>query len=93
MGLGRMKLHHAALALVGWYLMLLPTNGPGTIRLGATSWATIQHSFDTAKECEDARAKSVVPPVPIQNGPAPGKQVVEPPRAFYCVATDDPRLK
>ena len=88
------KLHHAAaIALAGWYLMLLPMNGPGAVRFEATNWATIQRSFDTAAECEVARAKAVVPPVPVQNGPAPGKQPVETKRAFYCVATDDPRLK
>ena len=74
-----MKLQYAAaLALMGWYLML--TNGDTKVRVFPETWSTIQHSFDTAKECEDARSKAQ------SATPAPTK-------SFFCVATDDPRLK
>lgn len=75
--------HAAALALVGWYLVL--TNGDAKVRVFPETWSTIQHSFDTAKECEDARAKAVIPPQPTLPG--------VPTKSFFCVASDDPRLK
>jgi hypothetical protein len=76
-----MKLRHAAaLALAGWYLMLLPNFGPGIATVTPPVWAAIEHSYDTAKECERARAKAV-PPLASTG------------QAFYCVASDDPRLK
>jgi hypothetical protein len=90
---------------VGWYLMLLPKSDPS---LGAfpVSWDAIQRSFDTAKECEEARAKAVVPPGPavaaplkhLLNGLPPlnptASQSAQPTeRDFYCVSTDDVRLK
>jgi hypothetical protein len=59
--------------------MLLPTGSEPLIL--HVPWKAIQRSFDTAKECEDARAKATPP--------APGKT----PEAFFCVATDDPRLQ
>ena len=106
--------HAAALAFVGWYLMLLPKHDP-YFGMVSVSWDAIQGSFDTAKDCEEARAKAVVPPPPlslllpsaIPTPPAStgwfGKSeptVSETPkarkpveRAYYCVGTDDPRLK
>ena len=47
--------HAAALALVGWYLMLPPTDGPGLFGVNPDApiarWE-IQTGFDTARECE-----------------------------------------
>ncbi len=60
--------HAAALALVGWYLMLLPKDDP-TYGVFPVSWSATQGSFDTAKECEEARAKAVVPPVEVSPPP------------------------
>jgi hypothetical protein len=102
--------HAAALALVGWYLILLPKDD---IQLFDIPWSVTQRSFDTAKECEEARAKAVVPapevsrrPIATPTPPAstgwfgnseptasetPKEKPSE--RAFFCVATDDPRLK
>jgi hypothetical protein len=65
--------------------MLLSNNGPGIATISPPVWSAIQHSFDTAKECEHARAKAVVPRQP----PAFARTDL----AFYCVATDDPRLR
>ena len=75
-----MKPRHALLTLVGWYLMLLPNSGPGIATISPPVWSAIQHSYDTAKECEKNRAKAVVPPA------ATGQ-------SLYCVASDDPRLR
>jgi len=72
----------AVLALAGWYLMLLPNSGPGIATISPPVWAAIQHSYDTAKECEHARAKAVLPPTPTRID-----------HAFYCIASDDPRLR
>ena len=85
-----MKIRDAgALALVGWYLMLLPKSDDHLHRFD-TPWSATQRSFDTAKECEDARARAIVPP--IQNGPATGyHEGLE--HAYCCIASDDPRLK
>jgi hypothetical protein len=72
--------HAAVLASVGWYLMLLPSTGPGIATISPPVWSATQHSYDTAKECEKARAKAVPPPASAG-------------QAFYCVASDDPRLR
>jgi hypothetical protein len=79
--------HAAALALVGWYLMLLPKNDP-TVGVFSVSWSATQGSFDAAKDCEAARAKAVVPP---SSPAAPSAKPDQ--RAYFCIATDDPRLK
>ena len=82
--------HAAALALVGWYLMLLPNDDQ--LHIFDVPWEATQRSFDNAKECEDARAKAVVPQLPVSVGPgAKPQKPIE--RAFYCISSDDPRLK
>jgi len=40
--------HAATLALVGWYLMLLPKDD---LQVFDIPWSDTQRSFDTAKEC------------------------------------------
>jgi hypothetical protein len=42
--------------------MLLPNTGPGIATISPPVWSAIQHSRDTAEECEHARAKARVPP-------------------------------
>jgi hypothetical protein len=54
-----MKVRHAAaLTLVGWYLMLPPTDGTGRFRLNLDApiarWE-IDTGFDTARECEQQK--------------------------------------
>lgn len=71
--------------LAGWYLMLLPNSGPGMATISPPVWSAIQHSYDTAKECERARAKARIP---RQSSPFGRTDL-----AFYCIATDDPRLR
>jgi hypothetical protein len=71
--------------LAGWYLMLLPNIGPRMATISPPVWSAVQHSYDTAKECERARAKARIPP---QSSPFAGTDL-----AFYCIASDDPRLR
>jgi len=61
--------HAAALAFVGWYLMLLPKDGH-RIQIFDVPWSAIQRSFDTAKDCEEARAKAVIPPLAVSPRPS-----------------------
>ncbi len=93
--------HAVALALVGWYLMLLPRDSMSA-GVFPVEWSAIQRSFDTAKECEEARAKTPVPPdkemAKLANRlgvslPSAAATPIVGTRAFYCIATDDPRLK
>jgi hypothetical protein len=44
--------HAAVLVLAGWYLMLLPNNGPGMATISPPVWSAIQHSYDTAKKAK-----------------------------------------
>jgi hypothetical protein len=74
----------AALVLVGWYLMLCD---PSTADIMPSFGCHIQKSFDTAKECEEARGKAVLPPQPTTEEKKQTKH------DFRCLATDDPRLK
>jgi hypothetical protein len=73
--------HAAALALVGWYLMVPLTER--TI-LPIAQWNHIA-SFDTADECERNR---VVLAEKNQHDPAKRSLIVQ----SECIASDDPRL-
>jgi hypothetical protein len=88
--------HAAALALAGWYLMLLPTGRGYVAQFNDVPWSAAVRSFDTAKECEEARAKAVIAPSAV-NGQSPmiGPTATPTPvnHAFYCIEADDPRLK
>ena len=74
----------AALALVGWYLMMPPKldNGPPN-----KQWSILQ-SFDTGKECERAAGKlraqleSGLKPMPLDEAR---------PLFAQCIKSDDPR--
>jgi len=90
-----MKPHHAAaLALVGWYLMVPPrviqsqTTEQQTFDYGAplSKW-TVSSAYDAAHECEGAKFLN-------REG---HKQNSDPLKAAFdaaqCIATDDPRLK
>jgi hypothetical protein len=84
--------HVAALALVGWYLMLPPVRPDGSVNANAplSKWKT-SNTYDTADECKTAllslRAGWV--------GYANGRQLNYPSQkdTAACIATDDPRLK
>ena len=77
--------YNGVLTLVGWYLMALSNNRPGIATISPPVWSAILHSYDTAKECERARAKAKIPPQP----PALARTDL----ALYCISSDDPRLR
>jgi hypothetical protein len=92
--------HAAALALVGWYLMVPPlVNAPYKVDTEAplTSWKAYQ-TFDTAEECNKSllsiKAKYQ------HTATAPIGSIKKGTRAFalqivfaHCVSSDDPRLR
>ena len=92
-----MKLRHAAaLALVGWYLMVPPSPSVYTVDTKApiSKWIDFV-TYESARQCEDGladfRAKAnrdafgVVPPLrPV---------LITEFRVAQCVSIDDPRLK
>jgi hypothetical protein len=93
--------HAAALALIGWYLMIPPINpadiGSSTVKIDSplAQWKTYK-SFDSAAECEAAKPEMI-------NAIASGlsefqkKDKTNPEYVgawnAKCVASDDPRLK
>jgi hypothetical protein len=103
-GYGLMKLRHvAALALVGWYLMLAPPyqDSSGHVGLGygapLSKWINLR-AFETADQCEVYKPiarKSLKSQIDAQSN----KTADYWPEVFgsfattQCVATDDPRLK
>ncbi len=90
--IGLRNRHAAALALVGWYLML-PTSLSHPTPL--SSWHQIQ-SFDTAADCETFKQKEILS---ILNHEIPGMEpkMEKANASLYatglCIETDDPRLK
>ena len=84
--------HTAALALVGWYLMMPPSmrdrplEEPRIPDLSAplAQW-TIRFSYDSAGDCE--RGLSVLMDNAKSNGEKRFASVAN------CIATDDPRLR
>ena len=86
----------AALALVGWYLMLPPWSGPGKFNDKAPilEWQQAG-AFDSASECERDRNDTAT--VLFNNK----KKKLDASTAYYngslyasgrCISTDDPRL-
>ena len=92
----RMQLRHAAaLALVGWYLLVPPSmNGSGNLNAKAplAQWIN-EGAFDRADECESARANGAT----ATAGGATSEQQIKSLREMFahaqCIGTDDPRLK
>lgn len=103
-----MKPHYAAaLALVGWYLILPPMNPTSAnlrrsmdgawwtdIRAKLKDWQIVE-SFDEAADCEIARYKTIEDSGKHRRRLGSGYQ-----RAFriaesqaQCIASDDPQLK
>jgi hypothetical protein len=78
--------HAAALALVGWYLLMPPLRGAGhpDDQAPISAW-TVFRKFDSTAACQEwkyrleTRARKTG-----KYGPRP---------VFMCVASDDPRLK
>jgi hypothetical protein len=88
-----MNLHHAAaLALVGWYLMVPPRNPHPFIKGDYTDtaaplskWAHLASS-DSAKECEARKSDYLKT---VAQVPSLAQAALE----AECIASDDPRLK
>jgi hypothetical protein len=88
-----MKLRHAAaLALVGWYLMVAPTSGKEgdpeskfLFHAPLSKWRQLGE-FDSATECNEQREKWVTTVLSLSSDTPEGTWAL-------CVATDDPRLK
>jgi len=91
--------HAAALALIGWYLMIPPVSGDRTnsfklLRKAPLSEWTILNVFDSADSC--SRHREQVRALGLKTA----NKLSESLRAVYdadvlseCIATDDPRLK
>ena len=97
--------HAAALALVGWYLMVPPYEGrisdPASVvvndRAAISKWE-ISDSFDSANDCADQRMRSQSAaskyPDSMLRAPKTSHQLTVARFMFAtCIATDDPRLK
>jgi hypothetical protein len=87
--------HGAALALVGWYLMVpIPGSDPIPDPVATFSkWVSIR-SFDSAEGCEDARSNDIRAGTGGPQLTAYTEQEIK--RVLLlsqCVASDDPRLK
>jgi hypothetical protein len=81
--------HAAALALVGWYLMVPPL-GPDHTRddsLPLARWHTLE-SFDSALECRDFHSQAWERSKSNNNA-----KMAEAYESATCIASDDPRLK
>ena len=79
--------HAAALALVGWYLMVPPVRNGEIRNVPLPDWGHFD-SFDTAKECRDA-GYDLIERTEKQGD----KDRIMSAKAFECIASDDPRLK
>ena len=81
--------HAAALALVGWYLLVPLRENENSAKLRYDvplgEWVYVD-SFDTAKECTDDAVKEQQL---REKDPLEADQYA----SWQCIATDDPRLK
>jgi hypothetical protein len=77
----------AALALIGWYLMIPVVKNGKLLPLPVQDWAHVA-SFDTAKECEDGAYQRI--DLLKERGSDPS--MINAARTFECIASDDPRL-
>jgi hypothetical protein len=96
--------HAAALALVGWYLMVPPiykiARGQYELDRDAplTEWINTK-GFDSADDCDEGKSLNIKQTSNLlrMTFPKRGNFSTDPNwrRAFYgqCIATDDPRLK
>jgi hypothetical protein len=85
--------HAAALALVGWYLMI-PV--PGYWNDPLSKWSHFD-SYDTATECASVQRRMIEKTSRPDWDPGAGKfSAADLHRSFAhseCISTDDPRLK
>jgi hypothetical protein len=92
-----MKRHLAAIALVGWFLMMPPPRTVGdhfetNFSAPLSKWTRLRR-FDLQSQCESAREAYRQKPtgnLVIMLGAAEAQATT---KASQCVASDDPRLK
>ncbi len=91
--------HAAALALTGWYLVIPPAQNTEDPRVDAeaplSQWQ-VESSYDTAAQCEAARAEARKPiRWPAEQGKFAKLDAYDnlAHEMATCIATDDPRLK
>jgi hypothetical protein len=81
--------HAAALALIGWYLLVPLRENDNSAKLRADvplgDWVYVS-SFDTAKECREAGAKEAQL---YAKDPLEADEY----ETWQCISSDDPRLK
>jgi len=92
-------LHAAALALVGWYLMIPPPNfsGHSHVDLDAplSKW-TVYDAYDRSDDCNQAYLdENKIAQQKEAANPSDEKAVIQAHQLLnaQCIATDDPRLK
>jgi hypothetical protein len=79
--------HAAALAFLGWYLMIAPGKGDKfLVNAPLSKWRQLGE-FDSAAECDKQRSEWMATIIRLS---APGTAEGEWAR---CIASDDPRLK
>jgi hypothetical protein len=92
--------HSAALALVGWYLMV-PPRFHGQLRVNfhapLTTWSTLE-VFDRAAECKNAEKRHFDDAIPVPSSHLDDPRTQKESQTVQwslsqCVASDDPRLK
>jgi hypothetical protein len=81
--------HAAALALVGWYLMIPPLDRDEHVQTNAplSSWVNDQ-SYETAAACEQKKRADMDR---VKDDKEPWVRFAA--SSVKCIATDDPRLK
>ena len=93
--------HAAALALVGWYLMVAPSSRHFAFVPSAPlpQWR-LAGSFDTAAQCMKVRSKFIDRATDKVHPLGPDREALEyagtresVATIFKCIASDDPRLK
>jgi hypothetical protein len=87
--------HAAALALVGWYLMIPPITPDGTVHSDArlARWR-IDGNFDSSASCEfmrDSLRRTTVLARRAQDPPMEVELAAD--HQAVCIASDHPRLK
>jgi hypothetical protein len=99
--MNRQVCHAAALALVGWYLMVPPVSSPGKLNETAplSKWSQ-DSAYDTAANCEQYRMTMALTSGQFaavfskdERASATAKFNEDRFLDGHCVATEDPRLK
>ncbi len=82
--------HAAALALIGWYLMMPDLDASNNVltNLPLSKWS-VKEGYDSGVECNDGKLGYYNLVKDLPQSDAKKRRVL----AMQCIATDDPRLK